>query len=329
MTKNDFRIEAEDALNVMNKAPNKIDWLVEGLVPAKGLTLVSAKPKAGKSTVVTQMLVDVAEERPFLGAFPTKSVDSLYLCLEGPEHYAGMRFRELGYSGNRGKIQVSRQRMADDLDTSLKALRSFLDATSTIGLMIVDTLPKLLRLADSDKYDATVKAMENLEALAKSHSLQIVCVTHLKKRAGDETGDAVMGSTAHRGASDTNILITREGNQRIISTEQRVGESLEPHQLNLDSETRTLSLGKPVADVEEGRREGHKRSTKQRIESEITAALLIAGRLNQSGIRERVTGKAQDTLSVLREMETDKRITVREEDGAKWYSLAAIESEAA
>jgi AAA domain len=323
--KEPFRISTEDVLTLIDTAPESVDWLVEGIIPSEGLTIIGSKPKSGKTTLVTQLMADVAEGRPFLGHC-TKSVDILYLYLEGPKSYPGMRFKKLGYTGTRSKIEVFKKTMPWDGYAGLDALVHYLEQNRNIKLVAIDTLPKLVRLADSDKYDGAVLAMERLEKVAQYFHVQVLCVTHSKKRAGDEAGDSLMGSTAFRGSSDTNIFLTRHGDQRIIQTEQRLGDALEPHQLNLDSTTGLLSLGKPMSDVEDGIREARKRETRRRIENEITDALLMSGTLSQTDLRNRVKGKAETVLSVLKEMEGSK-LEVVEKDGAKLYCLAVIKTE--
>jgi hypothetical protein len=328
-TRTKFEFIVEDGLNLSQEVPDKVDWLVEGLVPKEGLTLIGSKPKAGKSTLVTQLLVDIAEGRPFLGR-STKRVDCLHLHLEGPKAYPGMRFKELGHTRAHGKIDVFRRTMPKTLDEGLDALMAFFTAKPNFKVLTIDTLPKLLRLMDSDKYDQTVLAMERLEKLAQFFHIQIISAVHAKKRAGDEPGDSLLGSTAFRAASDTNIFLTREGDQRIISTEQRLGEHLEPHQLNLDRDTKTLSLGKSIEEIESKRESGTK-LTRQRIESAIVEKLLESGRLSQTDLAKnpetKVTGKAETIVSVLDELEAHGRLAVVEEGLKKWYSLAVIETE--
>lgn len=325
-SKEPFRIVTEDASMLIEQAPAQIDWLVQHRIACEGLTILGAKPKAGKSTLATQLMVDIAEGRPFLG-FSTKPVDILHLHLEGPKTYPGMRFKKLGHTGARGKIHVFRQTMPPTREEGTDALITFLREHPSVKLIVIDTLPKLLRLWDSDKYDATVLAMERLEKIAQAFHVQIVCVAHSKKRSGEEAGDSLMGSTAHRASSDTNILLTRQGNQRIIQTEQRLGDDLAPHQLNLNQETQVLSLGKPIEEVEEGLRGARKKETRGRVESEIRETLLKVPGLTTRELVKQVLGKAETIISVLDEMEGGKKLHVVERGFTKYYSVAEIETE--
>jgi hypothetical protein len=138
-----------------------------------------------------------------------------------------------------------------------------------------------------------------------------------------------MGSTAHRASSDTNILLTRQGNQRIIQTEQRLGDDLAPHHLNLDAETQLLSLGKPIEEVEDGVRDARKQETVRRIESDIRDELLKSPGLTTRELVKQVRGKAETIITVLDGMEGRNTLDVSIRDTAKYYSLAPIETETA
>jgi hypothetical protein len=324
--KQPFRIITEDALSLIEEAPAHVDWLVQDRIACEGLTILAAKPKAGKSTLATQLMVDIAEGRTFLG-FATKTVDILHLHLEGPKTYPGMRFRALGYTKTRGKIHVFRQTMPPTREEGTDALITFLREHPTVKMIVIDTLPKLLRLWDSDKYDATVLAMERLEKIAQAFHVQIVCIAHSKKRSGEEAGDNLMGSTAHRASSDTNIFLTRNGNQRIIQTEQRLGDDLAPHQLNLDPETQVLSLGKPIEEIQEGVRDARKKETRRRIESDIIDTLLKSPGLTTRELVKQVRGKDEIIITVIGQMEGSNKLHVIERENAKYYSVAEIETE--
>src|SRR5882762_1867422 len=70
-------------LELMNTAPEKIPSLVDDLLLQVGVSMLSAKPKTGKSMLSRQLAVSVAEGRDFLNR-PTLCGDVLYLMLEGP-----------------------------------------------------------------------------------------------------------------------------------------------------------------------------------------------------------------------------------------------------
>ena len=69
-------------------------WVVDGIIPTGGLTLVCAAPKAGKSTAMRCLALAVARGDDWLGRRTTQG-PVLYLCLEDKRsevrrHYAKM-----------------------------------------------------------------------------------------------------------------------------------------------------------------------------------------------------------------------------------------------
>jgi hypothetical protein len=316
-------LELEDGLNLANESPIAESYLVENRMTDEGLSILCAKPKVGKTSLAFQMAVDVAEGRPFLG-HPTKCGDVLYLYLEGPKSLPGKRLRKLGYTGSRGKVQVFRKTMPRDFDEGRDLLIGTLKANPQTRLLVVDTLPKLLRLQDSDKYDAAVLAMEWLEKIAQTLHVHILCLVHAKKYVSDDSGDALLGSTAFRGSSDTNFFLTKQGDRRILATEQRVGDPLDPTYLNLDRETQFLSLGPTVESMEESGRDSKRKQTRQRIETEIREVLIKSPGMTTRELVKQVTGKDQTIVEVIDQMEAAGTIVSEQDGKATKHSLPVI-----
>ena len=53
--------------DLFNTPDVKVDWLVDGLLPIGGLSLLVAKPKAGRSTLARNLVLAVAQGQDFLG----------------------------------------------------------------------------------------------------------------------------------------------------------------------------------------------------------------------------------------------------------------------
>jgi AAA domain len=316
-------LDLEDGLNLANESPTVESYLIENRMTDEGLSILCAKPKVGKTSLAFQMAVDVAEGRPFLG-HPTKCGDVLYLYLEGPKSLPGKRLQKLGYTATRGKVHVFRKTMPRSFDEGRDLLINTLKENPQIKLVVVDTLPKLLRLQDSDRYDDAVLAMEWLEKVAQALHVHILCLVHAKKYVSDDAGDSLLGSTAFRGSSDTNFFLTKQGDRRILATEQRVGDSLEPTFLNLDRETQFLSLGPTVESAEESGRDSKRKQTRQRIETDIREVLLKSPGLTTRELVKQVTGKDQTIVEVIDQLEASG-IIVPEQDGkATKFSLPVI-----
>jgi hypothetical protein len=135
-----------------------------------------------------------------------------------------------------------------------------------------------------------------------------------------------IGSVAFRGASDTNISITKQGKERIIGTEQRWGIEMEPTLLKFDQEHLTSSLGSSVEAKEEEKRKGKENKTKERIEGQIRDALLKDKPTTQELVKA-VTGKAETILEVLEQMVNAGKIKAEQTGKAIRYSSVGIPTE--
>ena len=66
---------------LLKEPEEKVTWILDGILPAGGLSLIAGKPKAGKSTFVRCLALAVAQGRPFLNRATAKGA-VLYLALE-------------------------------------------------------------------------------------------------------------------------------------------------------------------------------------------------------------------------------------------------------
>jgi RecA-family ATPase len=320
------KLDLEDGMTLAIEAPTKVNYLIDGRLTEEGLSILVGKPKLGKTSFALDAAVAVAEGRDFLG-WPTKCGDVIYLYLEGPKDLPGRRLRQLGYTGTRGQIRVFRKTMPRKFEDGLALLMDALKTYPNTKLIVVDTLAKLVRLKDSDKYDESVAAMEWLEKFSQKFHLHVLCLAHAKKYISDDAGDSLLGSTAFRGSSDTNLFLTKQGNRRVLSTEQRVGDSLESTYLDLDKESQLLSLGPTVESAEEDRRDFKKKATRERIESEVRDALIKSPGATTRELLHSVTGNYATITDVIATMEKIGAIESKQEGKAEKHYLAEIPEE--
>jgi ribosome biogenesis GTPase A len=80
-------------------------WLVDGLLPADGYSAVIGKPKAGKSTLIRQLIAAIVKSEPFLDRsvnIPTGTGRVLYIHLDRKDKPARVakELRHLGITGD-------------------------------------------------------------------------------------------------------------------------------------------------------------------------------------------------------------------------------------
>jgi hypothetical protein len=317
--------EMQTGLELANAAPEEYHGLVDDLLLEVGVSMLAAKPKTGKSTLLRQLAVAVAEGTEFFGK-PTLAGDVLYLSLEGPKGVVQQHLKRLGCTEKRGTVHVVHEPMPLRGELGLHRLEATLKTLPKLKLVIVDPVGKLLRLADSDSYDLVTLAIEMLEQIAKKFEVHLMFSTHAKKRQTDDAGDSPIGSTGFRGGTDTNIFLHKTGAQRIISTEQRWGVALEPTVLLFDEERQAMSLGNTVEEEENAATQSRERSTAQRIEKEIWDTLCVEPNITQGDLLKAVTGKNTAKLKVLQAMVDTGKVTP-EQDGRATRYRAVVPTE--
>jgi hypothetical protein len=232
--------------DLFNTPEVKIDWLVDGLLPIGGLSLLVAKPKAGKSTLARNLALAVAQGRDFLGK-PTQQGLVIYLALEEKLSEVKRHFFDMGATGDEPILTLAARLPA----SAFQQVRIVAERQHPV-LIIVDPLFYLTHIRDGNDYAEVSRALAPFLALARETGAHILCVHHAGK-IDREGGDSIIGSTALFAAVDTAILLKRTERYRTIRSIQRYGVDLPETVMSFDPQTRTLSLGATREQEEEDR----------------------------------------------------------------------------
>lgn len=212
-------------------------WLVEGILPAGGLSGIVGKPKTGKTTLARQEALAIARGDDFLGR-KTQQGPVVFYALEEKESEIKKHFLEMGavgdepiycYSGGAAKDAI------EQIGAAIKEIRPV--------LVIVDPLFRLVRVKDGNDYAQMTQAIEPILRMARDTGAHLQFVHHAPKAEREEAGDAVLGSTAIFASVDTLLLIKRHEIYRTIQTVQRYGDDIPETTLVFDKESRTITLG--------------------------------------------------------------------------------------
>lgn len=213
-----------------------IQWVVDGVMPAGGFSIIVGKPKTGKSTLTRTMGLAVARGEQFLGRETSKG-PVVYFALEEKRAELRRAFRLLGAQDEEILMHIA--------PAPLDALRMAREvvAREKPRLLIVDPLYRFVRVGDVNDYAKVTAALEPLLALARGTETHVCAVHHSPKTAVGGI-DAALGSTALGGTVDTMIVLRRnEDRTRLISSVQRYGADLEESLLDFDLNTGAVSIG--------------------------------------------------------------------------------------
>ena len=207
----------ERKLNTMNAAElfnidvKPTEFIINGLIPV-GLSLVASPPKYGKSWMMLDMSISVAEGNPFLG-FTSNKCNVLYLALE--DRFDRLKDRMLKITD--GKPFPAGLEIAIDApalgDGFIEHLEDFLNDHPENKLIIIDTFVKIRGIPNGKEAAYALDSREAgiLKKFADQHGVAIVLVTHTRKSidASDPVSN-ITGTFGVAGAADDMIILTKE-----------------------------------------------------------------------------------------------------------------------
>src|SRR3989304_4616208 len=121
-------------------------WLVDGLLPSGGFSVMVAKPKVGKSTNARTLALHIANGKSFLGrAVVTGAV--IYLALEDKRAEIKKHFQDMGANGNE-EIHIYTGGTPTD---AIKQIRHAVESLKP-SLLIIDPLFRLTKVKDGNDY---------------------------------------------------------------------------------------------------------------------------------------------------------------------------------
>jgi hypothetical protein len=180
-------------------------WVVEGLAPAGGLTLLGGKKKLGKSWLCLQAALAVATGQAVLGK-GTYSGRVAYLCLEDGARRLQDRLRKM--SAPRG-LPIDWYTGFPKLDDGgLGLLGRVLERGPR--LLVIDTLAAAKSGRIDENASGPMADLGNaLRGLAQESGAAFVTTHHHGKAGYGDPGDDLRGSSALAAAADLNLGLYR------------------------------------------------------------------------------------------------------------------------
>lgn len=212
---NDFLASLTSAADLERQHFPEVAFVLDGLLPV-GLSALVAKPKAGKSWLVLDLLLAQAAGGEFLGQEFEES-DVLYLALEDNGRRLQQRMQQiLPAGGFPERLQITNQ--APMLGEGLEdAIRVWAGSRLNPRLVVIDTMAKVFKQvgASRNEYIHTTQELGRLQRLAFDLDIAVLLVHHVNKETinlDDPNFDPfnlVLGSTAIVGVMDAVLVIDR------------------------------------------------------------------------------------------------------------------------
>lgn len=202
------------------------DWILDSLIKPGALIAFVAKPKVGKTTLVYELAVRIAQGLPFLGR-ASRACGVLILALEEHRRDIQRRLRALG-AENLTNLHLVIGSLDADRNTIAQLKRTITELN--VELVVIDTLNNFWSVQDENDACQVSAAVKPLLDLARSTNAAVVAIHHARKSEG-EHGDEIRGSGAFFSLLDCAFILKRHeaDTQRKLMAISRWPET--PHEM--------------------------------------------------------------------------------------------------
>lgn len=211
--------ELDHISELLNQAPEDMDWLWESLIPQGRFVGLSGYMKTGKSTLVGEIVAAVLKGRPFLG-FPVKQGPVLYLTAEEDRIDVVKRLADFGVTEDDPLWVKGRAMASPPLYQQLGKLITLSDAR----LLAIDAFSTFTLVEDENDAPTVTRVMHYMLELARKTGVTVLLVHHDRKSSG-EGGRVMRGSGQIFGNLDQALFLSRpEGrgdNDRFLKVQGR------------------------------------------------------------------------------------------------------------
>lgn len=182
--------------NLKSLPKEDVEWFWKGYLGSGLLTLVASPPKAGKSTLLWELLKSMYKEEPLLGQ-GTKRVSTLLFT---EESYATMsnRVKKLGIED--APVHVVTIQPGLNWNTLVPYAKNAI-VKHGVKLVVLDTISRFWGLNSEDDAAEQLRALAPMFVLARHYGCALLFIHHTRKSGGSE-GRSVRGSNALTGAVD-------------------------------------------------------------------------------------------------------------------------------
>lgn len=225
-------------LDEMVEEAGEINWLADGLLTMGGFSLMVGPPKAGKSTLIRQLVLAVAQGNHFLGRDVAQG-RVLYLTFEEQPEVLKKQFDAAGRKPGDpivvhvGNVFANQDVVYDDIEAAIQEYEP--------TLVILDTLFDIVQLETINDYNEVKKALAKMRTIARNTGAHIVGVHHTNK--GGEGNNSIMGSNAIHGALDTLMRFVQERERRYLFSNGKHGNHFMDQELVFDYKTQRYAIG--------------------------------------------------------------------------------------
>lgn len=286
--------------DLLAEPPEAVSWVIGGLLPTAGLSILAGKPKAGKSTLARCMAMSVASGADVLGR-RTLQGPVIYVGLEDKRPEIAEHFRAMGATTE--PILVHAGPVLVGSDQAIQELEQLILDHHPV-LVVIDTMLRFVRVHDTSAYAEMTATLDPILTLARQTGCHIMLVHHAGKQDRDDL-DSILGSVAITGSVDTPMIVRRQSGERTLASQQRYGTDLPETVLRMDPVTRQINGCGTIAIAQ---------MTSKK--TAILDQLKLRGTMTRKEIADSVRGETKKLGIALQEL-TDSGGVIRNGKGGK------------
>lgn len=265
---------------LLDKDLPPIRWLVGGIIPEEGITIMAAKPASLKTWAALQMAIDVASGEKFLGEFETQQAPVLILDAESGERLLKNRLEVLSASK---ELPIYYRSYSGGKKFDKQFFESVLTfcVENGVKLVIYDSLIRFIDAKDENSAKDVSDGFKRFSRL-KNAGISVLLIHHSRK-SGDLDGvgslDSVRGSGDIVASCDVGIVLYGKTNNAITIRvgKNRYDEEMKPFRAEFKKDSEEHSRWRYLGAIEE-------RNERSDVIEVVLAVLEENGAMNQKNL---------------------------------------------
>lgn len=215
MTKSNLQPSSLDTLLVKEFPPNR--WLVDGLIPLHGITILHGLPTAGKTWLMMEIAISVAQGKLLFNQFETSHTGVLLLDEESGEWLLHDRFKTLRAPS---ELPIHYLTM-----NSSKFTESYVDELiewcndNEVGFVAIDSLVRI-HGGDENTAQDSAKVFRLIRKLTSAGITVLIIHHNTKASANGEYGSQMRGSGDIQASVDCQLSLVRPYRDDYLTLEQ-------------------------------------------------------------------------------------------------------------
>jgi hypothetical protein len=209
-------------------------WLVEGLVPADGITIMSAEPGSYKTYMLLDIAIKVTQGEPLFDRFATEKSNVLMVDEDNGGWLLNKRLKQLGAKAKEGLpiyFYTDEGFLIDEKNVT-KLLDRCLELN--VKLLMIDCLAQVHELEENVAGDMS-KIFRQLRRF-KAKGIAVL-ITHHNRKPGSSQGSMrheMRGSSSILASVDSQVALSRDGDLVTVEQgKQRFERELKPFDLKV------------------------------------------------------------------------------------------------